>query len=108
MDLRCSLTCLGLIPCKSLAGKNHLSPKSNVPDSDNAIVSIKVHQELCAPKESCEEGTRDTEPTNEELIKTDSTEVDEKEMVAVEEPPLEWLLGVSEDLKVSERRWGQL
>jgi hypothetical protein len=52
-----------------------------------------VHQELCAPEENCEEGTGDTELTDEELIKTD-TEVDEKETVAVEEPPLEWYPGV--------------
>ena len=41
-------------------------------------------------------------------METDSTEMDEKETVAVAEPPLEWYLGVSEDLKVSQRRWGQL
>lgn len=92
------------------------------PVPDTAIVSIKVHQEPCAPEENCEEDIGDTEPTDAdpaieadaepievdaepieadaEPIETDAEE-NEKEPVA---PPLEldWYLGVSENLKVSQ------
>lgn len=102
------------------------------PVPDTAIVSIKVHQEPCAPEENCEEDIGDTEPTDAdpaieadaepievdaepieadaEPIETDAeqpepietdAEENEKEQVA---PPLEldWYLGVSENLKVSQ------
>ena len=85
------------------------------------IVSIKVHQKRCAPEESCEDGTEDTEPTADEPIEADAepTETDAEQIEtnaeqieadgeepAIEEPPappLEWYLGVSENLKVSQR-----
>lgn len=114
---------------------------------DIAIVSIKVHQEPCAPEEpensNCEAGTGDTEPTDDEQMETEAepietdavpidtgavpTEADvpietgaEPIAIDAEEygemiegpqeppPPLEWYLGISENLKVIQEGWCQL
>ncbi|KAF8651906.1 hypothetical protein AX14_008445 [Amanita brunnescens Koide BX004] len=80
---------------RSPAGKNHRRSQASL-TVITAIISIKVHQELCGPEENnCEEGTG-AEPADAGPLEMD-TEV-EKETVEV--PPLEWYLGVSEDLKV--------
>ena len=83
------------------------------------IVSIKVYQDPCVPaEESCEEeeGVGDTELTVDDVpMETDTksnTEVNDAIMVEEEEgppkPPLDWYLGVSEDLKVMFAARGQL
>jgi hypothetical protein len=80
---------------------------------DGSIVSIKVYQDPCVPaEESCEEGVDDTEPTVDDVPMETDTEVNDVNMVEEEEepakPPLDWYLGVSEDLKVMFVARGQL
>jgi len=66
---------------------------------------IKVYQDPCAPAgESGKEDANDTELTvDDQPMEIDDTEVNDGNRIEVEEPakpPLDWYLGVSEDLKV--------
>ncbi|KAF8635127.1 hypothetical protein AX15_000517 [Amanita polypyramis BW_CC] len=61
---------------------------------------IQVHQDLCVPDECCEERPREADPNGDAPMEVDAPEEEKPKLKGPPRPPIDWYLGVSEDLKV--------